>query len=160
MSYGARCGGSKSSRRIQRPWVLHSPSFKIWREFGDTANVLGDKETRSRLNETVSGAVSSVIDQIILKLAKELQTIVKLEAVAEDLDNLEVVFTDRKGNPRTTLKTCRITGVELELRDVEVWVCLFVDKIEFKCSSGLVVPGDFVWSNPRVEQFPSGLVFL
>ena len=160
-----RCRGCgrrsrESPRSIQRPGILHSPRLEIRREVGDTTDVLGGEKTCCWLDKVDGVAVGSIFDSIILELTQKLQTFVEFEAMTENLSDLEIVGIDRQGNAGTTLGACRFTGVEFDLRSVEVRVSLFVDKIEFIVRSRGVVPEDFIRSNPRIKEFPSGFVVL
>ena len=161
----ARCRGSrrrsrKSTCRIQGPGALHSPCFEIRRKIGDTADVLGDEKTWCWFDEVVGIAVGGIFDTVILELTQKLQTFVEFKAMTENLSDLEVVDIDGEGNARTTLRIRRFTGIEFELRSVKIRMGLFLAKVEFKRRSSLVVPSDFVRSNPRVKELPSWLVVL
>jgi hypothetical protein len=80
--------------------MLHCLSFEILREVGDIANVLGDKQACSRFNEVDGVAIGSVFDRVVLVLTQELETFIEFEAVSKDLDDLEIIGTDREREMR------------------------------------------------------------
>ena len=74
--------------------MLHCPSFEISRKVGDTANVLGDKEACRRFDEIDGVAVGSIFDRVILILTQEPESVVELEAVTVNFNDLEIVGTN------------------------------------------------------------------
>jgi hypothetical protein len=119
-----RCS-SKPSRRVLQPGVVHSPSFEIPRKIGNAANVVGDKKARSRFDEMDGIAVGSIFDRVVLILTQELESVIELEAVTEDLNDLKIVGANRKRNPRATLRIRRFSREEFDLRDTKITVCSF-----------------------------------